>query len=107
LLLPLALWTFERAHRTGRQRWWWASRAALVSIPLSGQVHLALGAIPFYLLYWSGRTREARVVVETVLGAVAAVLAGVLIDRTVINGSIDEGVRSLKEVNVYSATGID
>ena len=107
LLLPLALWAFERARKTGDQRWWWASRAALVSIPLSGQVHLALGAIPFYVLYGICRSREARVVFETVLGAVAAVLAGVLIDRTVINGSIDEGGRSLKEVNVYSATGID
>ena len=107
LLLPLALWAFERARKTGDQRWWWASRVALVSIPLSGQVHLALGAIPFYVLYGICRSREARVVFETVLGAVAAVLAGVLIDRTVINGSIDEGGRSLKEVNVYSATGID
>ena len=107
LLLPLALWAFERARKTGDQRWWWASRAALVSIPLSGQVHLALGAIPFYVLYGICRSREARVVFETVLGAVAAVLAGVLIDQTVINGSIDEGGRSLKEVNVYSATGID
>ncbi len=80
LLLPLALWAFERARKTGDQRWWWASRAALVSIPLSGQVHLALGAIPFYVLYGICRSREARVVFETVLGAVAAILAGVLID---------------------------
>jgi hypothetical protein len=107
LLLPLALWTFERAHRTGRQRWWWASWAALVSIPLSGQVHLALGVIPFYVLYGICRSRRARDVIQTVIGAVAAVLAGVLIDQTVIKGSIDSGGRSLKEVNVYSATGVD
>jgi hypothetical protein len=107
LLLPLALWAFERARRSGDQRWWWASRAALVSIPLSGQVHLALGAIPFYVLYAICRSRDARVVLETAIGAVAAVLAGVLIDRTVISGSIDEGGRSLREVNAYSATGVD
>jgi hypothetical protein len=107
VLLPLALWTFERARRSDDQRWWWASRAALVSIPLSGQVHLALGAIPFYVLYAICRSRESRVVFETAVGAAAAVLAGVLIDLTVISGSIDEGGRSLREVNVYSATGVD
>jgi hypothetical protein len=107
LLLPLALWAFERARRSDDQRWWWASRLALVSIPLSGQVHLALGAIPFYVLYAICRSRGSRVVLETAIGAVAAVLAGVLIDLTVISGSIDEGGRSLREVNVYSATGVD
>ena len=49
LLLPLALWAFERARATGRRRWWALSIAALASIPLSGQVHLALGAIPFFV----------------------------------------------------------
>jgi hypothetical protein len=107
LLLPLALWTFERARRTGDQRWWWASRLALVSIPLSGQVHLALGAIPFYLVYAICRTRDRRVLFETGVGTAAAILAGVLIKLTVISGSIDEGGRSLREVNVYSATGLD
>jgi hypothetical protein len=107
ILLPLALWAFERARRTGDQRWWWISRLALVSIPLSGQLHLALGAIPFYVLYAICRSREWRVLFETAIGAVAAVFAGVLIDRTVISGSIDAGGRTLREVNVYSATGID
>lgn len=107
LLLPLALWAFERARRTGDQRWWWLSRAALVSIPLSGQVHLALGAVPFYVLYAVCRTRDRRVLLETGIGTAAAVLAGVLIRLTVIAGSIDEGGRSLREVRVYSATGLD
>jgi hypothetical protein len=107
LLLPLALWAFERARRTHDQRWWWLSRAALVSIPLSGQVHLALGAIPFYALYAVCRTRERRVWLETGLGVVAAVLAGVLIRLTVISGSIDEGGRSLNQVRLYSADGLD
>ncbi len=107
LLLPLALWTFERARRSDRQAWWWASRAALVSIPLSGQVHLALGAIPFYALYAVCRSREYRVLFEAAAGTVAAVLAGLLIRYTVISGSIDEGGRSLDQVRVYSATGLD
>jgi hypothetical protein len=107
LLLPLALWAFERARRTGDQRWWWLSRLALVSIPLSGQVHLALGAIPLYLAYAICRTRDRRVLFESAVGTAAAILAGLLINFTVISGSIDERGRSLREVNVYSATGLD
>ena len=34
-------------------------------------------------------------------------LAGVLVRQTVIVGSIDSGGRSLAEVRVYSATGLD
>jgi 6-pyruvoyl-tetrahydropterin synthase-like protein len=107
LLLPVALWAFERARKSGRQRWWWLSRAALVSIPLSGQVHLALGAIPFYVLYALCRSRDRRVLLETAVGAAAAILAGVLIRLTVISGSIDDRGRSLKEVKLYSADGLD
>jgi hypothetical protein len=107
LMLPLALWAFERARHSNHQGWWWASRLAIVSIPLSGQVHLALGAIPFYLAYALCRTRQRRVVIEASVGTVAAILAGLLIKLTVIDGSIDSGGRSLREVNVYSATGLD
>jgi len=107
VMLPLALWAFERARHSNHQGWWWASRLAIVSIPLSGQVHLALGAIPFYLAYALCRTRERRAVIEASVGTVAAVLAGLLIKLTVIDGSIDSGGRSLREVNVYSATGLD
>jgi hypothetical protein len=107
LLLPLALLAFERALQTGGRRWWAVSWLALLSIPLSGQVHLALGAIPFYVLYAVCRSRRSPVVVGATIGAVVAVLAGLLVDLTVISGSLDEGGRSLREVNVYSATGID
>ncbi len=107
LLLPLALWAFERARATGRWQWWALSALALLSIPLSGQVHLALAAIPFYLLYALCRSTERRVLIGTAIGVVAAVLAGVLIRLTVIAGSIDAGGRSLSEVRVYSATGLD
>ena len=60
MLLPLALYGVER-RRT------WLAAAALASIPLSGQVHLALGAIPFVLVYalarrgcGSARSRRRR-----------------------------------------------
>jgi hypothetical protein len=107
LLLALALFAFERARAGGRWGWWLLSWLALASIPLSGQVHLALGAIPFFVLYALCRSTERRVLVGTAVGAVAAVLAGVLVRQTVIAGSIDSGGRSLAEVRVYSATGLD
>jgi hypothetical protein len=107
LLLPLALWAFERARASGRWGWWVLSWAALASIPLSGQVHLALAAIPFFLLYALCRTTERRDLIATAVGVTLAVLAGVLIRATVISGSIDSGGRSLREVRVYSATGLD
>jgi hypothetical protein len=107
LLLPLAFWSFERARRTGKLRWWCVSWVALVSIPLSGQVHLALGAIPFYVLYGICRVRDRRTWIGTAVGTAAGVLAGLSIWLTVINDSIDQGGRSLREVRVYSATGLD
>src|SRR5581483_9469265 len=73
----------------------------------SGQVHLALGAIPFYVLYAVCRTRQYRPLVEAAVGTAAAILAGVLIRETVIAGSIDSGGRKLSEVRVYSATELD
>ena len=68
MLLPLALYGVERRKT-------WLAAAALASIPLSGQVHLALGAIPFVLVYALARRRPW-------LGAIsagAAVGAGVLV----------------------------
>ncbi len=44
MLLPLSLWAWEK-------RLYWLTAAALASIPLSGQVHLALGALPFVFAY--------------------------------------------------------
>ena len=44
MLLPLSLWALETRRR-------WLAVAAIASVPLSGQVHLALGAIVFFLAY--------------------------------------------------------
>jgi hypothetical protein len=102
ILLPLALWAFERARRGSR--WWLVlSSAAIASIPLSGQVHLALGAIPFFLAYALCRTRERSLLVGAGAGAAAAIAAGVLVRETLIKGSTQSGGRSLGEVSVYSA----
>jgi hypothetical protein len=102
ILIPLSLWAFERARRGNR---WWLllAAAALASIPLSGQVHLALGAIPFFLGYAFCRTRDRRLWLGAGAGAVAAVAAGLLVRHTVIRQSTQSGGRSLDEISFYSA----
>ncbi|HEY1317631.1 MAG TPA: hypothetical protein VGF10_10460, partial [Gaiella sp.] len=99
VLLPLALWALERGRRGSP--WWYAgAAAALASIPFS-DVHLALGASPFFLLYalcrraWAGS-----------LAVVPAVLAGVVVGHFSTSG-IGSGGRSLREVARYSASGLD
>jgi hypothetical protein len=102
VLLPVSLWAFERARR--RSVWWLAlSGAALASIPLSGQVHLALGAIPFFLAYALVRTRDVRLLAGAGVACLAAIGAGVLVRETLIKGSTQSGGRSLEEVTRYSA----
>jgi hypothetical protein len=106
VLLPAALWAFERARRGSL--WWSAlAAAALGSIPLSGQVHLALGAIPFFLGYAVVRSSERRVLLASGAGIAVAVAAGVLVDRTQIASSINATGRSLAEVSSYSAQWLD
>jgi hypothetical protein len=102
MLLPVSLWAFERA-RNG-SRWWLAlAGAALASIPLSGQVHLALGAIPFFLAYALCRTRDGRLWLAAAAGALAAVGAGLVVRQTVIARSTQSGGRTLNEITFYSA----
>ena len=90
MLLPLALYGVER--RRGL-----VTVAALASVPLSGQVHLALGAIPFVLAYAWARGRWS-------MGAVAAaagVAAGVAVWALTLDDTIE---RPFSEVERYSAS---
>jgi hypothetical protein len=104
-LLPLALWAFERSRRGSL--WWLAGAgAALASIPFS-DVHLALGAVPFFALYALCRSRDARVLAGAALGTLAAVGTGLLVGHFAVSGSIGAGGRTLREVSHYSATGLD
>jgi hypothetical protein len=106
IMVPLALWAFERSRRGSV--WWLApSGAALASIPLSGQVHLALGAIPFFAAYAICRTRERRLLAGAAAAVMAAVGAGLLVRQTVIKGSTQSGGRSLDEISRYSARAGD
>ena len=102
ILLPLALYAFERARRGSR---WWLllAGASVASIPLSGQVHLALGVIPFFLAYAVVRTRQPWLWTGAAGGALAAVLAGLLVRETLISGSTESGGRKLAEITRYSA----
>jgi hypothetical protein len=96
LFLPLSLWALEA--RLG-----WLAIAALASIPLSGQVHLALGAIPFVAAYATvrGRTRVGLV------AAGIAVAAGLLVYAVAIRGTVGAGGRSFAQVERYSAEPLD
>jgi hypothetical protein len=102
IMLPLSLFAFERARR-GSAWWLVLSGAALASIPFSGQVHLALGAIPFFLAYAVCRTRDRRLLAGAIGGALAAIAAGALVRETLIKGSTQSGGRSLDEISRYSA----
>jgi hypothetical protein len=97
MLLPLALWAVERRRA-------WLVVAAIASIPLSGQVHLALGATPFVVVYALLRRRSRG---AAVAGALLAAGVGLAYQRLLIHGSIEAGGRSLSEVAAYSATWRD
>ena len=91
-LLPAALLALERRRTM-------LAVLALAAIPLSGQVHLALGAIPFVAAYaWLRGGRRAGAIV-----ALPAIAAGLLVQQVVIGGSIAAGGRSLDSVRRYSA----
>lgn len=106
VLLPLALWCWERGRHGSR---WWlvGSGVALASIPLSGQVHVALWAIPFFAAYAVVRTRRRDVLIDTAAGVTLAVVAGLLVHDAAIEGSTLRGGRSLDEVRHYQADWLD
>jgi hypothetical protein len=102
ILIPVTLWAFERARR-GSAWWLVVTAGAIASIPLSGQVHLALGVIPFFVAYALCRTRDRRLLVGAGAATVAAIGGGILVRQTVIKGSTQSGGRSLDEISSYSA----
>ena len=110
VLLPVALWAYERCRdaRSGRERVAFGALCALaiVSVPLSGQVHLALGAVPFLAAYAVVRSRGPALAWAGA-GVAAAIAVGLLLRETVIEGSAAGAGRSLAEVDYYSAEGLD
>jgi len=96
LFLPLALLSVEKRRP-------FIAAAALAAIPLSGQVSLALGAVPLFVAYAFVRGRG---LFDAVPGTVLAVAAAGLVQHYAIRGSLHEHGRSLEEVGRYSADWI-
>jgi hypothetical protein len=110
VFLPLSLWAVERARvspTVGRAHVWGAVAAvALASISLSGQVHLALGAVPLLVAYAALRFAQVPFA-WTLGGALVAAGVGVAIRYALIAGSPEETGRSVDEVRRYSAEPLD
>ena len=106
LFIPLALLGVERARvasTPGRAHAWGALTAtALASISLSGQLHLALGAIPFVLAYALVRRRRIPLL-WTAAGCIAAAAVGLVVRYTLIAGSTEDQGRSLADVRKFQA----
>jgi hypothetical protein len=107
VLLPLSLFAYERSRRTEHGRaahlWGALAAAAVVSIPLSGQLHLALGTIPFLAVYVA--VRPARAAAAWIGGGLlAAVAIGLTVHLTIVRDSAESAGRSLQEVGEYSAS---
>jgi hypothetical protein len=110
LFVPLALLGIERARVGGTPRrahaWGALAASALASIALSGQLHLALGAIPFVLAY--ALVRRMRIpLLWTVAGVVVAAAVGLVVRYTLIAGSAEDQGRSLAEVRKFQADWVD
>ena len=94
-LLPALLLALEK------RRFWWAA-AALCAIPLSGQIHLAMGAVLLALGYaWARLPRADWWKAAAAAGAASAI--ALVVQRTVVAGSIAGGGRSFAQVDRYSA----
>jgi hypothetical protein len=103
MLLPLALFAFERGVRGSA--WWFALAAAsLASIPLSGQLHLALAAVPLFLLYALSRRSAIGVAAGSSLLAAAG---GLLVYVVAVRGTTGASGRSFAQVERYSADVAD
>ncbi|MET1009148.1 MAG: hypothetical protein ABWY96_03705, partial [Gaiellaceae bacterium] len=106
VLLPLALLAYECSRRAGRGRdahlWGALAALAIASIPLSGQLHLALGAIPFLAVYVA--VRAAPVAASWAGGGLAAAVGiGLTVHLGIVRDSAESEGRSLQEVGEYSA----
>jgi hypothetical protein len=110
VLVPLALFAFERSRaastRRGAHAWGFVSFAALASIALSGQLHLAVGALPFCLVY--AVLRRQRIPLAWVgAGVAAAAGIGVALRQTIIAGSAASEGRTIDQVRMFEASFID
>ena len=94
-LLPGMLWALERRRLL-------LAGAALVAIPLSGQLHLALGAIPLFAAYALVRTRERPALLGAGGAVAAAIAVGLAVKDIAVEGSIAGAGRALRAVEYFS-----
>ncbi len=110
LLLPLALLAVEHARvapTPARTHAWGATAAlAVASIPLAGQLHLALGAVPLLLAYAALRFNRTSFA-WALAGSLVAVGIGAAVRYTLIAGSPEGSGRSVDELRRYSAEPVD
>ena len=110
VLMPLALFAYERARAAETSRrahaWGALAAAAIVSIPLSGQLHLALGAIPLIAVYVAVRAAPLAAA-WAAGGLLAAVGTGLAIHLAIVRDSAEGDGRSLAEVGEFSADWVD
>ena len=110
VLLPVALYAFERSRAASSRRaahaWGFGAFAALVSLPLSGQVHLAVGALPFCLAYAIVR-RSPAALGWIVAACVAGSGVGIALRETVIAGSLASTGRTIDQVEMFQAGWLD
>ena len=93
-LLPAVLLALERRRFA-------VAALVLAAIPFSGQLHLALGAIPLALGYaWARLPRSDWW--KAAAAAAVAITAGLVVERWAVAGSIGSG-RSFAQVERYSA----
>jgi hypothetical protein len=110
LLLPLALLAVERARvapTPARTHALGATAAlAVASIPLAGQLHLALGAVPLLLAYAALRFNRTSFA-WALAGSLVAVGIGAAVRYTLIASSPEGSGRSVDELRRYSAEPVD
>jgi hypothetical protein len=93
-LLPALLLALERRRFV-------VAALVLAAIPFSGQLHLAIGAIPLTLGYAWARTPRSDWW-KACAAAAAAVAVGLVVQQWAVSGSIGTG-RSFAQVDRYSA----
>ncbi len=94
-LLPATLLALER------RRFVWAA-AALAAIPLSGQIHLAMGAVVLAMGYtWARVDRSGWS--RAGLAPLVAILGGLIVEHIVVAGSVAGAGRHFAQVRHYSA----
>lgn len=108
--IPAALWAFEEARAAPTRRrahaWGAVSFGALVTLPLSGQLHLAIGALPFCLAYALVRWAR-RATAWLAAGTAAGIATGLAIRLTIIAESSVESGRTLEQVEMFQSDWLD